>query len=62
MNKNQLKHILMFLEMGTWSASKTIKKINDGGMAGSADYWTGVSETLEETMDMINQIVKKDKK
>ena len=62
MNKNQLKHILMFLEMGTWAARKTLKKINEGEMVGCADYWSGAAETLEETLDMINQIVRKGKK
>ena len=59
MNENQLKDILTFLELATWAARKTIKKINE--MGGNVDYWTGAAETLEETTEMINRIVRENK-
>ena len=59
MNEKALKDILTFLELGTWAVRKTIKEINE--MGGNADYWTGAAETLEETTEMINRIVKENK-
>ena len=61
MNEKQLKHILMFLEMGTWAARKALKKINEGEMVGCADYWVGVAETLEEVAQMIDRTAKEGK-
>ena len=61
MNDKALRDILTFLELGRWAARKKIKDINESGEVIGLEYWTGAAETLEETTDMINQIVKENK-
>ena len=58
MNEKALRDIFMYLELGAYAARKAIKRVNEGKGAPdeSAEYWTGVAETLEETADMIAKI------